>query len=74
MNNKENNLSVNECLFGTIEIFLLELMEKFPKLTDLNITFCYLLNYYLDNSFKCLYEIMKFSKKKLNVFNEFEVF
>jgi len=74
MSNEENNLSVNECLFGTIKIFLLELMEKFPKMIDLNIMFCYLLNYYLDNTLKCLYEIMKFSKKKLKLFNEFEVF
>ena len=68
------DLSINECLYGIIKIYLEEFIEKFPKSTELIITYIYLITYYLDNVFKSLFEIMKFSKKKFGIFNEFELY
>ena len=69
-----DDLSLNECVYGTIKLYLEEFIDQFPKTIELNITFCYLMTFYLNNSFKTLYEIMKLSKRNFNIHNEFEIY
>jgi hypothetical protein len=74
MKNQQKETTLNECLYGTLKIYLESLINLFPNNIKLNIIYSYIMTYYLNNIYKALFELMKVSKRKLSLHTEFEIF
>lgn len=49
-------------------------MNNFPKNIDLTIIYANFMTYFIKNIYKALFEIMKISKHKASLMDEFDVF
>ena len=71
---KSKLLSLSEHIYGILKLFTEELLSKNPEDIDIIILYSYINFYYMKNSFKSLFEIMKIKKNKTNKFQEFQIF
>jgi len=70
----ETEYCTNDCVYGSIRIFLENFLQTFPKNIDLNILYAYIMTYYLNNIYKALFEMMKMMKRKCTIWQQFEIY
>jgi len=70
----ESEYSTNDCVYGSIRIYLENFLQTFPKNIDLNILYAYIMTYFLNNIYKALFEMMKMMKRKCNIWQQFEIY
>jgi hypothetical protein len=70
----DKDLSLKDCIFGTIKLYLEDYMSIFPKNIELTIMFAYFMTYYVKNIYKALFEMMKIPKHKSGLINEFDTY